>query len=289
MMATEAEWLRLVESCRTKEVIREKKLARDEVKRVLAATVKKLLPKEKFGIMFSGGVDSTVIAQCCRIGGGNFTCYTVGFRDELIGIPEDIKYAEIVARQLGVELKKRIYSLNESEEIIGKVSKLVTPDIVNVGVGAVEYAAITLAKQDGIKYLFSGLGSEEIFAGYQRHAMAEDVQQECWRGLSMIYNRDLLRDMALAKHFGIRFITPFLDQDMIRLAMQIPAEWKLDGEKNKLILREAAVELGIPEEFAFRKKKAAQYGSNFDKAIAKLAKRKGFSQKGEYIRSLVKQ
>lgn len=287
-MATEAEWQRIVESCRTKEVYREKKLARDEVKRVLIATIKRLLPTQKFGILFSGGIDSTIISQVCKIAGGNFNCYTVGFRDELIGIPEDIKYAEIVSRQLMFPLTKRIYSLKESEEIIGKVVKLVKPDIVNVGVGAVEYAAITLAKADGITSLFSGLGSEEIFAGYQRHAMAKDVQNECWNGLHMMYERDLVRDMAISKHFGIKFIAPFLDPDMIRTAMQVPCEWKLDGEKNKLILREAAVELGIPEEFAFRKKKAAQYGSNFDKAIAKLAKKAGFEQKGEYIRSLVK-
>ena len=288
MMATESEWLRLVDSCRTGEVLREKKLARDEVKRVLLATVKKLLPKEKFGILFSGGVDSTVLSQCCKIAGGNFTCYTVGFRDELIGIPEDIKYAEIVARQLMFPLTKRIYSLKESEGIIQNVAKLVKPDIVNVGVGAVEYAAISLAKQDGIKIFVSGLGSEEIFAGYQRHTLSDDVQRECWNGLNMMYERDLLRDMSIAKHFGIKFIAPFLDPDMIKTAMEVPAEWKLDGEKNKLILREAAVELGVPEEFAFRKKKAAQYGSNFDKAIAKLAKMKGFGQKGEYIRSLIK-
>jgi len=287
-MATELEWLRAVESCRTKEVYREKKLARDEVKRILVATVKRLLPKEKFGILFSGGIDSTIISQVCKIAGGNFTCYTVGFRDELIGIPEDIKYAELVSGQLMFPLKRRIYSLKESEEIIGNVVKLVKPDIVNVGVGAVEYAAISLAKQDGIKHFFSGLGSEEIFAGYQRHALSKDVHNECWHGLQLMYERDLVRDMSIAKHFGIKFITPFLDPDMIRTAMQVPSEWKLDGEKNKLILREAAVELGIPEEFAFRKKKAAQYGSNFDKAIAKLAKKAGFEQKGEYIRSLVK-
>ena len=47
----------------------------------------------------------------------------------------------------------------------------------------------------------------------------------------------------------------------------------------------AAVNLA-PEEFAWRKKIAAQYGSGFDKAMEKLAKRNKFKTKKEYLLSL---
>ena len=61
-------------------------------------------------------------------------------------------------------------------------------------------------------------------------------------------------------------------------------EWKINEVEKKIILREIAEEfLG---EFAWRKKKAAQYGSCFDKAIGKLAKQHGFEFKKDYLESL---
>ena len=56
---------------------------------------------------------------------------------------------------------------------------------------------------------------------------------------------------------------------------------------NKKILRNIAQDLGIPKEFSNRKKKGAQYGSGFDKAILRLAKKNGFKLKKRYIESLM--
>jgi asparagine synthase (glutamine-hydrolysing) len=52
-------------------------------------------------------------------------------------------------------------------------------------------------------------------------------------------------------------------------------------------LREIAEDIGVPREASGRKKKGAQYGSNFDKAITKLAKRNGFKLKKRYLDSLI--
>ena len=48
------------------------------------------------------------------------------------------------------------------------------------------------------------------------------------------------------------------------------------------------MDLGVPNEFSNRKKKGAQYGSGFDKAILKLAKRNGFKLKKRYIERLMR-
>ena len=160
--------------------------------------------------------------------------------------------------------------------------------MVNVGVGSVELACIEMAKQDNIKFLFTGLGSEEIFAGYERHKLAKDKQAECWKGLTVMYERDLLRDMAIATKQGIFFSTPFLDKELIGVAMRIPDKFKIDDFNAKIILREIAEELGLPQEIAWRGKRAAQYGSRIDKAISKLAKKQGFEYKKDYLKSLEK-
>ena len=65
------------------------------------------IPDEPFGILFSGGVDSTIIAYLCKqLGkrpGVDFTCYVAGFQGET-PVP-DVEYAKQVAETLGLVLK----------------------------------------------------------------------------------------------------------------------------------------------------------------------------------------
>ena len=67
-------------------------------------------------------------------------------------------------------------------------------NVVKVGVALTFYAACEQAKKDGCKVIFSGLGSEEIFAGYKRHKDSFDINKECLSGVLKIYERDLYRD-----------------------------------------------------------------------------------------------
>ena len=64
--------------------------------------------------------------------------------------------------------------------------------------------------------------------------------------------------------------------------------WALSRWKDQYDHGKKPTGLGLKKEFAFRKKKAAQYGSNFDKAILKLAKKNGFKYKKEYLDYLLK-
>jgi len=200
----------------------------------------------------------------------------------------DITEAKRLAEELGLELKYRIFNLEEVEKIIKKtievLKKVGKTDVVNVGVGGVVVAAIELAKKDRINYFLGGLGSEEIFAGYERHEKAKEINEECWKGLKGMWSRDLVRDFNLSLDLRVELKTPFLDKELIEYVMKIPEEWKLDAREKKIILREVAE--GFLGKFAWRKKKAAQYGSCFDKAINKLAKREGFKLKKDYLESL---
>ncbi len=283
------EWRKFIESAQTDIIIPGKEEAKAKLKQVLVDTIKKQIPDKKFGVLFSGGVDSTTIALMCKQLGADFTCYSIGFREGDISEPQDVVFAKKLAKQLDLNLKAEIYDLKGVEKLVRNTVQLLgKQDVVTAGVGAVVYAGLGLAKKDGITAMFSGLGSEELFAGYQRHELAYDVQEECWTGLFKMYERDLTRDLPLGKHFSIDVLVPFLEYDVIKTAMTIPASFKLTRDNNKMILREVAAELGVPDEVAFRKKKAAQYGSNFDKAIKKLAKKAGFAYKSDYLNTLLK-
>jgi asparagine synthetase B (glutamine-hydrolysing) len=273
------------------EDLQDKSEAKKAVANEIMRAVKERIPdNEKFGVLFSGGVDSSLIALLAKRAGGDFTCYTLGFQDDDSKEPEDISYAALAATKLGLKIKIIIIGLKKAEELIKNTARTLGPElnnVVNAGVGGVALGCIETAKKDNVKYLFSGLGSEEIFAGYQRHKLAKDKQAECWQGLLNMYERDLLRDAAISSATKITLLTPFLDEQLISVAMRVPAKYKMNDAGSKLILREVAEELRLPKDIAWRGKRAAQYGSRLDKAIDKLARKNGFKLKKDYLNSLI--
>lgn len=271
-LIAEKDWIEHVEALKASK-------QKFDFKQVFVDAIKKRIPKKKFGVLFSGGIDSTLIAFICKKLNADFVCYTVGLENS-----PDIISAEEVAKKYGFNLKKKVLSMIEVEKAIKIVVKIVGPDTLKVGVGSVVYEAVKLAKADKIDFLFSGLGSEEIFAGYERHGEAKDINAECWAGLKTMYSRDFVRDFSVAKVLNVDIVTPFLDDNVIVSAMQISGNEKIKEGHKKFALRKFAEELGLKD--AWREKKAAQYGSYFDKAIFKLAKKNGFEFKTHYLNSL---
>jgi len=230
---------------------------------------------DKIAIAFSGGVDSSLIAFLCEKLDREFMLYTVGFADS-----KDVLAAQTVADAMDWPIKVTIIALEDVEAIIKKVITITGKrDPVSVGVGCVMYCVLSSMQE---QVLLTGLGSEEIFAGYERHK--GDVQAACWDGMLHIWERDIVRDLKLAEHFGKEIRLPFMDKYLIAYGMKIDAALKI-GPFRKEILRKAAVNLGLREEFAYRKKSAAQYGSKFDYALEKLAKKNGLS-KSQYLEQL---
>jgi asparagine synthetase B (glutamine-hydrolysing) len=235
------------------------------------------------GLLFSGGVDSTFIGFVLAKHNIPFTCYTIGFKDPRTKDPEDIEEARRTATHYGWKHQWRVLSLEEMEPAVKRTAKILgdAANPVTVGVGAVVVAAAELAAGNGVHVLFGGLGSEEIFAGYHRHDKAQrsgGLDEESWRGLAAMYRRDLVRDARIGQAMGISVPTPFMDKRVITLAMRMPAEVKIvDGHK-KYILRVMANEYGLEKDFAFRPKRAAQYGSRMHKAVSRLAKRAGMTE-----------
>jgi len=286
--ASEKEWKTLINSLENdfNSLETNKKRAIREVGGRIVKSVKKNAA-DNCGVLFSGGIDSTLISFILKKLNIDFICYSVGLENA-----QDIEWAEKVARALGFKLKTRILSLDGLETVVKAVTNILKEaDVMKVSVGSVFYSASLLAKKDGINILFSGLGSEEIFAGYERHLNAmqswENVHKECWNGLKNMWERDMKRDFLIAKHNNIELRLPFLDKEVIASAMNIHPMYKISKDEKKIILREIAQEMGLPKEFAWRKKKAAQYGSNFIKGLDKLARMNRFEYKKDYLRSLV--
>lgn len=260
------------------------KITNDTTKLIIDS-IKKRIPERKFGLLFSGGIDSTTIALILKRLKCDFICYTAVLESETLKEPEDLIYSKKVAKLLNLKLKIIKIKEKEVENYLKKIIPLIEDsNVIKVGVALPFYVACEQARKEGCKVIFSGLGSEEIFAGYDRHKRSNNINKECISGLLKMYERDTYRDDIITMYNNLELRLPFLDKDLVGYVLRIPEKYKISDDRNKIILREIAIRLKLDREIAERRKLAAQYGSNFHKAIKKLAKKKGLRLMADYTR-----
>ena len=279
-LVSKDEWDRQIDSLRNeiKCNVKDLDIAKEKIKKCL---LNWKFPDEKFAILFSGGIDSMLIAFLAKKQGKEFVCYSFGVEGG-----RDLEWSHKAEDMF--DIKFIDYSLEEFEKSLVETIKIINEeDAIKVSVGSVFYPLLKEIKKDGLKLVYGGLGSEEIFAGYDRHSESKDINEECWNGMYTIFERDFTRDVGLGKHFGLELGLPFLDVDLVKESMSIDASLKIKDDYKKYILRVAAEELGVGKEFCWRKKKAAQYGSKANNAFMRIAKRNGFKTRKEFVRSIL--
>ena len=143
------------------------------------------------------------------------------------------------------------------------------------------YFACDAARSANCAGVLAGGGSEELLAGYARHAQrpTRDIDEMSASGLRSLHRRDLQRDHAVCVSHGLSGHAPFLSAYVApHAALEIPSRLKLlPGGAEKRVLRVALsrAPLSVPAELWTRKKCAAQYGSRFHVALQKVARRLG--------------
>lgn len=242
------------------------------------------------GILFSGGVDSSFIAALSARQDPAIRLFTVGLEGS-----NDISWAASAAGMLGLgeNLDLTIIEPYEVESVIPQImTVLKTADPMTISLGVPLYMACIKARDDDVDLLMAGQGADELFGGYHRYLeMADDMgilHEAITADVSLLPQRDLERDHAVAHAAGIRLAAPFMDQCMVELGLGIPAGLKvrdMNGQMvGKYILRRAAEDV-VPDKIAWRHKKAFQYGSGVWAAIEKLARRAGYNKHDKgYIR-----
>jgi diphthine-ammonia ligase len=245
------------------------------------AVRKRIPPSNKVALLFSGGLDSCFIALMLKKLGVDFKCYTASLEHESFQVSHDEAWSVRAAKDLGLDLEVVKISLDDYEAVLRETLGLVEDNnVTKISVGSSFFVCSRKARSDGFKVIFSGLGSEELFAGYNRHLNSYELNEECLSGFRKLYERDLYRDDVITMANNLELRTPFLDLALVKFSLMIPPSLKIRDDVNKYLLRKISHDLGLPESYAYRRKMAAQYGSNFDKALTKLSKNAKLSKSG---------
>jgi len=230
---------------------------------------------EKCGVLFSGGIDSAVIAKLVS-DYADITCYVAGFKG-----CTDIEDAEKVCKELGWNLV--IVEIKGLEEKVKKVSEILnSKDLIDLEVGTVIYACCEACKE---KILFSGTGGDELFLGYYRFKDSEDVKKEQMKAIYKLLHIDLKRDIKIGKSFEIQIFAPLSCKKLVDVMKKEKIESNLTANNNKIMLRKLGEKIGLPVFVVKKAKKAAQYGSGIHKKLLKTAQSKNIKIK-EYLYSL---
>ncbi|CAK9070863.1 unnamed protein product [Durusdinium trenchii] len=215
--------------------------------------------------------------------------------------PEDLSMAEVAAAEMSLPWNAHVLDLKEAEQLLLQCAPVVADlNSVKASVAMTMLSACKMAARDNLSVVLSGLGSEEAFAGYQRHVRACGAGDVATRrdrtlGLAQMWHRDLQRDWAVARLAKVEIRYPFLDADLLAIALNLPsgeflgrsrprgpagagAEAEACADGGKGALRAVARSLGAPQRVSERRKRAAQYGSRIYNALKILSNEAGKQQ-----------
>lgn len=231
-------------------------------------------------VAFSGGVDSTLIASYMRDAGAQLELVTTGMENR----PE-LEIARDAAAYLNLPIHIEIFTIEEVEEQLDEIIYSVEdPHPMKIGVAYPFHWASKKAFSLGYETVFSGNGADEVFGGYRKYQLAnaagEDAGAMMFKDTADSWINNFHRDTKTCMDQGTRLMLPFTHPDIIEYGLGIPVQHKLTGAEDglrKIILRKLAKRKGIPDRFSDRPKKAAQYSTGVNKALKKIAKKKGMN------------
>ena len=250
-----------------------------KLKKALEDSVhKQLMCDVPYGVLISGGLDSSVIAAIAakyskkRVESGDaeeawwprLHSFAIG----LDGSP-DLKAAKIVADAIGTVHHECKYTIQEGLDALRDVIyHLETYDVTTIRAATPMYLMARKIKSIGIKMVLSGEGADEVFGGYLYFHMApnkEELHHETVRKLQKLSKYDCLRANKSMAAWGIEARVPFLGKEFLEYAMNIDPADKMcsDGKAEKYVLRKAFEGI-IPDEVLWRQKEQFSDGVGYN-------------------------
>ena len=275
------------------------------LRNLLSSSIRKRVCLRREGarvaILFSGGLDSTVIALMASEilpRHEQVDLLNVAFKSDAPDRFTAIKAHEILSKLhpnrtfnlVLIDPSKEELESFRSEQIRFLIfpCQTVLDDSVGCALWFASRGAGVLHACDDRPYkstatiLLHGLGADELMAGYSRHRRVyyqsarspQALQKELNMDIERLHTRNLGRDDRIVSDHGKEVRFPFLDEDVISYLNALSPEYKCNLEEprgvgEKKLLRKLAASLDLGE-VASTEKRALQFGSR----IAKLEQRK---------------
>lgn len=262
----------------TFDAVKDNSAQAQDVKDALEAAVKRqLMCDVPYGVLLSGGLDSSVISAITQ----RFTAKRIEDNDEsdawwpklhsfsvgLEGSP-DLAAAQKVADMIGTIHHPIIFTIQEGIDALREVIyHIETYDVTTIRASTPMYLMARQIKAMGIKMVLSGEGADELFGGYlyfHKAPNAQEFHEELNRKVSKLHMFDCLRANKSMAAWGVEARVPFLDKEFVDVAMRINPEAKMckDGKIEKHILREG-FDGYLPDEVLWRQKEQFSDGVGY--------------------------
>lgn len=239
------------------------------------AVRKRLMAEVPYGVLLSGGLDSSLIASIAaretekanaEIDVQKYDSedkHLAGIDDSgnlhsegwsrlhsfAIGLPgaPDLKAASKVAKFIGSIHHEHTFTLQEGLDALDDVIwHLETYDVTTIRASTPMFLLSRKIKAQGVKMVLSGEGSDEIFGGYLYFAQAPNANEfhtEAVKRVKNLHLADCLRANKSTMAWGLEARVPFLDREFLQLCMNIDPKDKMinkeEGRMEKYILRKA--------------------------------------------------
>lgn len=261
------------------EVVKDNKTDLMELRQALENAVKKQMMSDlPYGVLLSGGLDSSVIAAIARkfalrrieTNGANeawwpqLHSFAVGLKDS-----PDLAAARKVANHIDTVHHEIHFTIQEGLDAIRDVIyHIETYDVTTVRASTPMYLMARVIKSMGVKMVLSGEGADEVFGGYLYFHKAPDAKafhEETVRKLKKLHLYDCLRANKSLAAWGVEGRVPFLDKEFLDVAMRINPEDKMakDGRIEKWVIRKA-FENFLPENIIWRQKEQFSDGVGYN-------------------------
>ncbi|MEM2117700.1 MAG: asparagine synthase-related protein [Candidatus Bathyarchaeia archaeon] len=263
--------------------------AAKKLQRLLQQSIKeRMLGQKEIAVAFSGGLDSSIIAFLAKKTAANVHLIHVSLEEQ----PET-EHAKKAAEELALPIHVHLFSEKDVEKTLPKVLWLIEEsDPVKASIGIPIYWAAEKVAKANFKVMLAGQGADELFGGYKRYVDeystcgSETVQRAMFNDITRMCETNFERDFKLCNFHNVELRLPFATYQIAQFAAELPLEMKIklpDDGMRKLVLRQVARNLGLPQAVVEKPKKAIQYTSGVSKTLKKLAQKERLSVR-DYVK-----
>jgi asparagine synthase (glutamine-hydrolysing) len=143
---------------------------RDEVRAAVTASVQRQMVSDvPLGSFLSGGIDSSAIVAAMASGNGRVSTWSLGFSEEDLAheiVPDDLRWARAFSSQFALDHHERVLRPDILELLPKAVWHLEDPI---ADPAAISTYLICREAREQMPVMLSGMGGDEVFAGYPRH------------------------------------------------------------------------------------------------------------------------